>query len=57
MSLAVYGKGEYKEVDSLSRLLCPPSVLADLDRDSSMLAKSDQVSAEMAMKEVAHIEV
>ncbi|GAM40357.1 hypothetical protein TCE0_038r12648 [Talaromyces pinophilus] len=39
MSLAVYGKDEYKNVDSLSRLLCPPTVLADLDRDNGVLSE------------------
>lgn len=39
MSLAVYGKGEYKNVDSLSRLLCPPTVLAELDRDNGVLSE------------------
>ncbi|KAF3400407.1 hypothetical protein DPV78_005728 [Talaromyces pinophilus] len=57
MSLAVYGKNEYKEAGSLSRLLCPSSVLADLDRDNSVRPEGDQVSVEMAMKEVAGIEV
>lgn len=57
MSLAVYGKSEYKEADSLSRLLCPPSVLADLDRDNSVVPEGDQVSVDMAMKEVREIEV
>jgi hypothetical protein len=36
-SLAVYGKDEYRNVDSLSRLLCPQNVLADLDRDNGMV--------------------
>jgi hypothetical protein len=37
MSLAVYGKGKYRNVDSLSRLLCPPIILAELDRDNGVL--------------------
>lgn len=57
MSLAVYGKREYRNVDSLSRLLCPPTVLADLDKDNGVLPESDQVSGERAMKELGDIEV
>jgi hypothetical protein len=51
MSLAVYGKSEYKNADSLSRLLCPPTVLADLDRVNSVRPESAQVSVKVAMKE------
>ncbi|EEA28808.1 hypothetical protein TMatcc_002841 [Talaromyces marneffei ATCC 18224] len=57
MSLAVYGTGEYKNVDSLSRLLCPAAVLADLDRDNGVIPESDQVTAGITMKEVEGIDV
>lgn len=53
----MYGKNKYKEADSLSMLLCPSSVLADLDRDNIVLPEGDQLSVEMAMKEVAGVEV
>lgn len=40
MNVTVYGSNQYRNVESLSRRLCPPNVLAGLDRDNNIVERT-----------------